>query len=114
VSVCDDPSKLLDQTLTTHEIRAVTEGSITELDTHLIGTTIAMIGGGRVRAEDSIDHAVGFSNEVSVGQRVAVNDVLGMLYCRDAGGDEACRLLNSAYRMGKTSPNIELIPRIVS
>ena len=56
------------------------------------------IGGGRVKAEDSVDHAVGYSTEVKIGDRVEMGQTLGFVYCRTEADSEAVlEKLRAAY-----------------
>ena len=41
------------------------------------------IGGGRTKAEDAIDHAVGFACEKKIGDEIKENEILGILYIRE-------------------------------
>ena len=56
---------------------------VSEIDTREIGNSISEIGGGRMKAEDSIDSAVGYSCETKLGEKVRSGDTLGTLFCRD-------------------------------
>ena len=46
-------------------------GFISEIDTFAIGNSIVEIGGGRMKAEDAIDHAVGFACEKKIGEEIS-------------------------------------------
>lgn len=81
-SVCDRPDMLLAEL---HEcvIEAPSSGSIAEIDTFMIGNAMVEIGGGRTKAEDSVDHAVGFESRASIGHEVRRGEALCIAYCRD-------------------------------
>lgn len=103
--LCDDPSRLLDSTL--HEVRVESPraGFVTRVDADEIGRTVAVMGGGRVRAEDSIDPAVGFIAEAKLGDKLAARATLGLLYCRDqAQADYAKTHVQSAYILSDKPP----------
>lgn len=114
--VCDKPEKLLDKKLKQVEIRAAKAGYITGIDTLAVGQAVCDIGGGRVRAEDKIDHAVGFAGEVKIGDRVAKDQALGMLYCRDKGQAEWVNdKLVAAYTIDSKKPeDLKLVKMAVS
>jgi pyrimidine-nucleoside phosphorylase len=98
-SVCDRPEILKKSGLAEIEIKANSSGYISEIDTFALGSSIVAIGGGRTRADDLIDQAVGYACLAGVGDRVSEGDVLGILYCRNEDStvmDE----LRSAYRIG--------------
>lgn len=97
---CRSPEQLLDSTLDEFIIRADKNGYVSTVDAHVIGEAVVSIGGGRVRAEDAIDHGVGYSCEVKIGDEVRNGDVLGILYCRGKEQAESVsKKLNAAYRI---------------
>ncbi|PYS91730.1 MAG: thymidine phosphorylase [Acidobacteria bacterium] len=82
-TVCDDPDKLLDPNITTISIKAGKEGVVTAVDTLAIGNAVSEIGGGRVKADETIDHAVGFASDIKIGDRIDAGGELGRLYVRN-------------------------------
>jgi len=82
-TVCDDPDKLLDPNIRTVSIKAENEGVVTAVDTLAIGNAVSEIGGGRVKADDTVDHAVGFASDIKIGDRISAGDELGRLYVRN-------------------------------
>lgn len=93
--VCDAPETLLDKNLLKVEITAKESGFISEIDTLAVGNSIVEIGGGRAKAEDSIDPAVGFACAKKLGDEVKSGEPLGVLYCR---GDEQFHLIGEKLR----------------
>jgi pyrimidine-nucleoside phosphorylase len=114
--VCDKPEKLLEKKLKHVEIKAAKNGYITGIDTLAVGQAVCDIGGGRVRAEDKIDHAVGFACEAGIGDKIAKDQTLGILYCRDKGQAEwVYDKLVGAYRIESKKPaELKLIKMAVS
>lgn len=114
--VCDNPESLIDKNLFEFEIKANENGFISEIDTLAIGNAIVEIGGGRTRAEDAIDTAVGFSCEKKIGDEVFENEPLGILYSRDENqARQFSEKLKSAYRISdEKTKKPELIKMIVS
>ncbi len=89
--------------MTPHEVRVESPraGFVTEIDTAEVGHAVAALGGGRTRIEDAIDHAVGYSAEAKIGDRVSEGDVLGLLYCRDSSeAQESLERIRAAYALG--------------
>lgn len=80
--VCDDPEMLIDGALVGFEILAEDSGNIAAVDALTIGESVVVLGGGRTKAEDDIDHCVGFESAAKVGDRVVKGDVLGRIFCR--------------------------------
>ncbi len=116
VKVCDDPESLSDENLFEFEIKANESGFVSEIDTLAIGNSIVKIGGGRMKAEDSIDHAVGFACEKKIGEEIAVNEILGVLYSRDENqAHQISEKLRNAYKISLEKPQkLELIREIIS
>ena len=103
--VCDRPEKLLTKSLKEVAIIADSNGHLTEVDTFTVGRAVCDIGGGRVKAEDGVDHAVGFSCSKKIGDRVRKGDTLGIVYCRrQSQADMISEKLRSAYKIGKEIP----------
>jgi len=99
--VCDDPAVLLDGSLLEYPITATSSGYLAGTDSFAIGIGIVEIGGGRTRAEDTIDPAVGLRCEAKIGDEVKAGDGLGVLLCRSESQAEHVhkRILN-AYTIG--------------
>jgi len=81
--ICDDPKKLLDNTLTVIPVKATEQGFLHGIDTIAVGEAVCAVGGGRAKAEDKVDHAVGYLQEKKIGDEVRSGDTLGLLYCRN-------------------------------
>ncbi len=105
--ICDHPEMLFDQHLIEYQIYSQTSGFISEIDTLAIGNAIVEIGGGRIRAEDAIDHAVGFACEKKIGDEVRAGEPLGVLYCRNENQFDAIgeKLINSYKIVGENNLN---------
>ncbi|MEO6590183.1 MAG: thymidine phosphorylase [Pyrinomonadaceae bacterium] len=114
--VCDEPESLFDRNLFKFEIKSNASGFISEIDTLAIGNSIVAIGGGRMKAEDSIDHAVGFACEKKIGEQIAANEILGILYSRRQNqAHQISEKLRNAYKISVEKPqNLELIKEIIS
>ncbi len=98
--ICDDPEMLLDKSLVETAITASATGFVSEIDTLAIGNAIVEIGGGRRKADDKIDHAVGYASEVKLGQQVSHGDAVGLLYCRNKDqADSIGSKLADAYKI---------------
>ncbi|MGB7070702.1 MAG: thymidine phosphorylase [Pyrinomonadaceae bacterium] len=115
-SVCDYPESLLSEDLREITINAGQDGFVSGVDAMAVGEAICDIGGGRIKADDGIDHAVGFSCEVKIGAKVTMNQPLGTLYCRESDGAEAsARRIRGAFTITHDQPeNPPLIRNIVS
>ncbi|MEO6333839.1 MAG: thymidine phosphorylase [Pyrinomonadaceae bacterium] len=116
-TVCDNPEHLFDQNIQKHEIKALRSGIVSSIDTLCLGSALSEIGGGRVRAEDEIDNAVGYECVAQLGAKVVAGEPVGILSCRsEAQLQTAGRKIAEAYdvqenAMAQTPP---LIHEIIS
>jgi thymidine phosphorylase len=82
-------------------IRAVVapaHGHVTAIDNRGVGVGVVALGGGRTRAADTIDHAVGLTELAGLGQAVRTGDVLAMIHARtEASALSAERAVLAAY-----------------
>ncbi|HEV8157487.1 MAG TPA: hypothetical protein VGP58_00530, partial [Pyrinomonadaceae bacterium] len=115
MKVCDDPEILLDKTLMRVEIKSNQTGFIEEVDALTIGESIVNIGGGRTKAEDAIDHAVGFACEKKIGDEIEKHETLGILYCRNqTQADSVSEKLRDAYKISnEKTRQTKLIKEII-
>ena len=103
--VCDDPNRFLPLVTEGVRVESPRSGFITRIDTTEIGHAIAAIGGGRVRIEDVIDPTVGFVTEVKIGDRIAHDDALGIVYSSDRpAAREAAARIQAAYLIDDVAP----------
>jgi pyrimidine-nucleoside phosphorylase len=58
--ICDKPETMLAKQITRHVIKARSEGYVSGIDALAIGEAICSIGGGRTKAEDAVDHRLGY------------------------------------------------------
>lgn len=65
-------------------VRAKSDGVVTGIDAFAVGSASVLLGAGRTKAEDSVDHGAGVELAVRVGDRVSAGDVLCRTYA--AGG----------------------------
>ncbi|MEO6788034.1 MAG: thymidine phosphorylase [Chthoniobacteraceae bacterium] len=69
-----------------HELRADRSGKLAKMDANSIGRACIALGGGRAKASDSIDYAVGVSDVAKVGAAVTDGDLLMTIHARDGSG----------------------------
>ncbi|HUR98950.1 MAG TPA: hypothetical protein VMZ26_12860, partial [Pyrinomonadaceae bacterium] len=103
--VCDDPEKLFDRNIKKQEIKASRSGFVGAIDTLAIGNALSEIGGGRVRAEDEIDGAVGYECVAQLGEQISAGDPVGILFYRVEAHLESARAkLSDAYTIQSNAP----------
>ncbi|MCI0456069.1 MAG: thymidine phosphorylase [Gemmataceae bacterium] len=102
--VIDDYSRLYlapQQTL----VRAERPGYVVHLDAELIGRASMLLGAGRDRAEDPIDHAVGVIVQAACGEQVRAGDaVLEVHHRGEARLPAALELLRRGVVIGDAPP----------
>ena len=115
-ALCDKPESLIDRSLLEVAIKAGRAGIVSEIDTLAIGSAIVEIGGGRTKADDRIDHAVGYASYAKIGDSLKNGETLGLLYCRsEEQADSIAATLKRSYKLG--DENVEppaLIKTIIS
>ncbi len=80
--VVDDYS-LLPQTKKTYDVLATKNGFITKMDCKALGLHSVFLGGGRQKASDSIDYAVGIVLNKKLGDKIKKGDVLLTIHCHE-------------------------------
>ncbi len=111
-SVCDKPETLFAKGLRKVPVIAASSGNLVTIDTFAVGRAISDIGGGRIRAEDGVDHAVGFACSVKLGDRIRKGDELGVIYCRKPSqADAISEKLRTAYRISGENPRPQQLIR---
>ncbi|CAN5117877.1 pyrimidine-nucleoside phosphorylase [soil metagenome] len=66
-----------------HSFFAERSGTVTRLDAEAIGRASLLLGGGRQKADDHVDFAVGFSQLKKSGERVQKGEPLMLIHARD-------------------------------
>jgi pyrimidine-nucleoside phosphorylase len=86
-------------------LRAPRGGYVAAMDAEKVGVASMLLGAGRRRAEDAVDHAVGVVVFAEVGQQVKEGDpVFGVLYRDDATLAAALPLLADGFTIGDALP----------
>ena len=80
-------------------------GFVLSIDAREIGLAVVELGGGRVRASDAIDPAVGLTRLAGIGAEVSADAPLALVHARnEASVAAASRRLNDAYHIGAAPP----------
>lgn len=75
-------------------------GYISKIDARAVGEISVELGAGRVRKEDSIDHAVGIIVERKIADKVEKGETLAYIHANDEEkGKEAARKLKETYKI---------------
>jgi thymidine phosphorylase len=96
------PQKYLAAAPVAKPVFAETTGAVAAVDTRAVGLAVVALGGGRVRPQDPIDHAVGIVALAGIGDAVGPDRPLGIVHARnEAGYAAASERLRKAYRIGE-------------
>jgi pyrimidine-nucleoside phosphorylase len=113
--VVDDP-QLLPQAHSHVDVASPSSGFITATDCEQLGTALAMLGGGREKKEDTIDHAVGLEFHKRIGDRVEKGERLVTIHYNNGTKlAEAQSLIANSFQIGELAPRekLPLIRRIL-
>ncbi|MDN5365793.1 MAG: pyrimidine-nucleoside phosphorylase [Thermacetogenium sp.] len=113
--VIDDPS-LLPRARRLVEVRASESGFVREINAREIGTAVLLLGGGRLRKDDTIDPAVGVVMEKKVGDYVHAGEPLAVLHVDDEGNlPEVRERVAQSFLIGGEKPSLPpLIHEVIS
>jgi thymidine phosphorylase len=92
-------------------------GVVTAVDCRTLGLLVVRLGGGRLRAEDLIDPAVGLADVCGVGDAVGPDRPLAVVHARSAAeADAAGAMLHQALTVGDAvgSPGSPVLRRLRS
>jgi thymidine phosphorylase len=80
-------------------------GYVDAIDVRAVGIAVVELGGGRARAADAIDPAVGFSGLAGLGAEASTEAPLAFVHARDeAQANAAAERLRAAYRIADAPP----------
>ena len=86
------------------EAKAGEGGYVVAVDTRALGMAVVALGGGRTRPRDPVDHAVGLTDLVGLGDRVEAGETLCRVHARSAeAASFAADCVRSAYTIGQTA-----------
>ncbi|KQS65562.1 thymidine phosphorylase [Rhizobium sp. Leaf371] len=92
-------------------------GVLATCDARAIGMAVIALGGGRTRADQSIDHSVGFSDILPLGTRVDAGQIVANVHAADdAAADEATAAFIAAYTIedGASAPRPIILSRLTA
>ena len=101
----ENPDKYLRRAPVIKALLASCTGFVATIDTRNLGLAVVALGGGRMRAADTIDADVGLTDIVSIGQRVVVGEVLATVHARtEASANGALQALEQAIIISDALP----------
>ena len=101
-----NPAAYLPQAAITYRVEAPRDGYVESVDTRSIGLAVVALGGGRLRVEDEIDHSVGLTDVVAIGEHVDRDRPLAVVHARsESDAKIAAEALRSACSIGDSKPS---------
>jgi pyrimidine-nucleoside phosphorylase len=98
------------------EFKASEAGFITEIHCEQVGVASLVLGGGRNKQDDRIDHHVGMELHKKTGDAVKVDECIATVHYNDGTHlSTAIQLLKEAYRIGSEPPRQprQLVKKII-
>jgi thymidine phosphorylase len=86
------------------------------MDGTALGQIVVVLGGGRQREDDQIDHSVGLSEIAPLGTKLRCGQPMALVHCHDTKRAEgAIRAVQAAMALGSTAPILAplILERIV-
>jgi thymidine phosphorylase len=108
VDFVEKPEKHLAAAPVSRPVSSSAKGTVSSIDTRAVGIAVVALGGGRARASDPIDYAVGFTRFAGIGERVGGADApLALVHARtEAAADRAAAALRAAYTIGEQATDV--------
>ena len=89
------------------EVLAVNNGYVSAIDTYKMGTAARILGAGRNKINDKIDHSVGYEVLAKLGDRIEHKQPLVKIFYNDENRcNQAETLIKDAYEISNESPHI--------
>ena len=108
----DRPWDFLERAPVVVDVTAERGGVVRSIDTRGVGLAVVALGGGRTRPQDPVDHAVGLTDLVAVGERVVPGGVVATVHARtDAAAAAAVAQVRAAYTVGGRTPAEQAVVR---
>ena len=111
-AVVDDYS-LFEQAKYEINVLATKSGYVSKIDALTVGNASCILGAGREKLTDSVDHAVGIVLAKKVGDKVSNGDVLATIYANKENVDTEIKMLKDAFIIENEAKEMKLILKIV-
>jgi thymidine phosphorylase len=101
----ENPTAHLRSAAVTLPISPDRSGYVQSIDTRSVGLAVVALGGGRMRVGDPIDHTVGLSEVVGLGDRVDQDRPIALVHARsESEATVAANAVRAACTIGDTQP----------
>lgn len=83
-------------------VKANVEGFVSEIDAEKVGKAVLVLGGGRAKKDDPIDHGAGLLFKPRLGARLQRGDTVAVLYSKDRGKlEEAQEVIGGCCKLSQ-------------
>jgi thymidine phosphorylase len=97
----EDPESILPSAPVVKPLYSGCSGFVCAVDKRRVGSTVVHLGGGRRRAEDTVNPSVGLGDIAGVGQAVDSDTPLAVIHAAsESDWERSASLLKSAFRIG--------------
>ena len=101
----DSPWEYLERAPVVVDVFALKRGVVQAVDTRSVGLAVVVLGGGRTRPQDDVDHAVGLTGLAALGDAADATRPIATVHARTADiAPTAADAVRRAYRVGRTAP----------
>jgi thymidine phosphorylase len=101
----EKPDAYLESAPVVVDFKASKGGIISGFDTRTLGLAVVALGGGRLRSDQTIDPAVGFTDIAELGAKVSKGDTLLRIHARNAETAKAAAdMVEQAVAIGDAAP----------
>ena len=104
--VIEDPLGVLPKAAQQVPLLSSKDGYVTDVDAMEVALAALRLGAGRARAEDAVDHAVGITGLVKIGEKVREGQPLGVIHANDDAWAAAEVRLRDAIKLGDVAPKV--------
>lgn len=110
VQFVENWGRFLPEATVIQEVRAPQAGYVTAIDGEALGLTVVALGGGRQVETDSIDPAVGLSNIVRLGDRIAKGAPIALVHAaREEAARRAADSVQAAIRISDNPGSVPVL-----
>lgn len=97
----DNYNRKLPNAACVRPLLAERQATVVAVDTRAIGLAVVALGGGRRRADDSIDYAVGVDQLAEVGTKIDEHTPLAVIHARNEHEYQICAaMIRDAFKLG--------------
>lgn len=112
----ETPERFLPEAPVIREVTSLETGYVGAIDGEALGLAVVGLGGGRQRESDLVDPAVGLSEVVTLGQRIAKGQPLARIHAaREGQAEQAAKAVRAAITLSDAAPKArEIVHEVIT